>query len=158
MNLVAFVAGLVFAAGLCVAGMTQPSKVLGFLDFTGKWDPALAFVMVGAIGVSAVAYRIAARRSATFLGERFHFHGAARAVRPRLLVGAALFGVGWGLSGLCPGPAIVSLAGAEPGILVFLAAMIVGIVVANRVDRRARAEIRSYEADKPSLNEMDGAK
>jgi len=131
---VAFVSGLLFAAGLSVAGMTQPGKVLAFLDVTGAWDPSLALVMVGAIGVAAVAFRIAARMRAPIVGDRFHVSDARGSASPRLVAGAALFGVGWGLSGLCPGPAIVSLAGGQLGAVTFVASMLVGLAVVPAVE------------------------
>ena len=122
---VGFASGLLFAVGLAVAGMTQPSKVLGFLDlFGGAWDPSLAFVMVGAIGVYALARRLAPQRS-LFAGAypELRRHGIDR----RLIVGSALFGLGWGLVGYCPGPAIVALGGGLHGSLVFGAAMLFGL-------------------------------
>lgn len=123
-----FLAGLVFAIGLGVAGMTRPGKVAGFLDLTGAWDPSLAMVMVGAIGVYAVA-----ARALTPL-ERPEETGCAPAGAPitaKLLIGSAIFGVGWGLSGYCPGPALVSLAGLGPGVVVFVGAMLGGMKLAS---------------------------
>ena len=123
---VGFVSGLVFAVGLAVAGMTQPSKVLGFLDlFGGAWDPSLGFVMVGAIGVYALARRLAPARP-LFAGEypALRRHGIDR----RLVVGSALFGLGWGLVGYCPGPAVVALGGGLHGSLVFGASLVLGLV------------------------------
>jgi len=124
---VSFVCGLLFAVGLAVAGMTQPSKVLGFLDlFGGKWDPSLAFVMVGAIGVFAVARAFAPRRP-LFASEypTLRRHGIDR----RLVVGSILFGVGWGLIGFCPGPAVVALGAFLPGSLAFGASLLIGMAI-----------------------------
>lgn len=122
---VAFVCGLLFAVGLAVAGMTQPGKVLGFLDlFGGNWDPSLAFVMVGAIGVVAVARALGPRRplfAAAY--PELRRHGIDR----RLVVGSILFGVGWGLIGFCPGPAVVALGAFLPGSLVFGASLLIGM-------------------------------
>ena len=124
-SVVAFVCGLLFAVGLAVAGMTQPSKVLGFLDlFGGKWDPSLAFVMIGAIGVVAAARAFAPRRplfEAAYPALRRH------GVDRRLVVGSILFGVGWGLIGFCPGPAVVALGALLPGSLVFGASLLIGM-------------------------------
>jgi uncharacterized membrane protein YedE/YeeE len=130
-SVVAFLSGLVFSAGLCVSGMTRPSKVLGFLDVFGSWDPSLALVMLGAVSVSAIGFRIARRRVGPVLGGEFSIPGPGRALEARMIAGAALFGVGWGLSGLCPGPAVVSLAGGQMGAFVFLVAMAVGMALSR---------------------------
>lgn len=126
----AAIAGAVFAVGLTVGGMTIPAKVIGFLDVGGAWDPQLAFVMAGAIAVYASLLRIIRRRAAPLLVDRFHWP-TARAIDARLVGGAAIFGVGWGLSGYCPGPALTSLAGGGTSALVFVIAMIGGIAVAR---------------------------
>jgi len=126
------VAGALFGAGLLVSGMTQPSKVVGFLDIGGgAWDPSLAFVMVGAIGVFAIAYRLIARRRRTLFGGPLYLPTAQR-VDAALIGGAAIFGVGWGLAGYCPGPALVSAAAGAAPALVFVGAMIVGMMLARR--------------------------
>jgi uncharacterized membrane protein YedE/YeeE len=117
---------LLFAIGLGVAGMTDPRKVLGFLDVAGRWDASLALVMAGAIGVHLPFLRLVDRRKqAAVPGED--------SVGERLLLGAALFGVGWGLAGYCPGPALVSLASGRSGVLVFVLAMVVGSIAAKSV-------------------------
>jgi hypothetical protein len=127
-RLVAFVCGLVFAAGLGLSGMARPSKVLGFLDVAGDWDPSLALVMGGALGVAFVAFPLVLRRARPAFDARFHL-AAKHPVDARLVVGAALFGVGWGLGGYCPGPAIVALAtGARPTIA-FVLSMAAGMVL-----------------------------
>jgi uncharacterized protein len=141
-ELAAFASGAIFSAGLCLSGMTRPNKILSFLDFFGHWDPSLAFVMVGAIAVSAWAFRVSARGGQRPLfGGRFHVPSANERIAPRLVAGSALFGVGWGLSGLCPGPAVTSLATGELGPLVFVASMLGGMALYRAVPslQRGRA-------------------
>lgn len=133
-NAVAFVSGVVFALGLGLAGMTRPSKILAFLDVAGPWDPSLAFVMVGAIGVHFLFVRVARRSASPRLAPRFAWPLEKR-IDGRLLLGAALFGIGWGLAGYCPGPSLVSLASLAPGVMLFVSAMAVGTFVAGRLDR-----------------------
>jgi uncharacterized membrane protein YedE/YeeE len=135
---VAFATGALFAVGLLISGMTDPAKVIGFLDVGGAWDPTLAFVMAGAIAVHAPFVRFARRLRAPLLAPAFH--GPSRAaVDPTLAAGAAVFGAGWGVSGYCPGPALVSLgAGAAP-VVVFVGATIAGIAVTRVVQRAANA-------------------
>ena len=125
---IAFVVGLVFALGLGLSGMTQPAKVVAFLDVTGRWDASLAFVMLGAIPVFGVIYRLAARRRAPLFAGSFA-DLSRTAIDRRLLAGAAIFGVGWGISGACPGPAFVGLASGTWPPLVFVAAMFAGMAV-----------------------------
>jgi uncharacterized membrane protein YedE/YeeE len=125
-----------FAVGLCLAGMTRPRRVLAFLDVFGKWNGSLALVMVGAIAVAAVAFPAAARLATPILGGEFRLPPRRAPVGRDVLVGATLFGVGWGLSGLCPGPAVVALASARVGALVFVASMVAGMVVHDRFYRR----------------------
>lgn len=137
--LTALGAGALFALGLGISGMTQPAKVLGFLDVTGRWDPTLAFVMIGALAVHAVLYRVIRRRRAPLFDSRFDVP-TRRDVDLRLVAGAALFGVGWGLSGQCPGPALTNLATGAPTALVFVVAMAVGMVLHRRVDAAPLAE------------------
>lgn len=129
------VAGLIFAAGLVVSGMAQPAKVIGFLDFSGRWDPTLAFVMLGAVGVTFAATRAAARRSRPLFCDRFVPPGRS-AVDLRLVCGSAIFGIGWGLSGFCPGPALVSFGGGAQAALWFVPALVVGMLLFHRLDRR----------------------
>ena len=123
----ALAAGLVFGAGLCISGMTDPKNITAFLDVTGHWSPNLAGVMLGAIAVHATWLRLAAR-GARAPGASSLMPARARIDRA-LLGGAALFGVGWGMSGYCPGPAIVALGGGSLGTLVFVVAMVVGVVL-----------------------------
>ena len=124
----AFAVGLLFGIGLLVSGMANPAKVLAFLDVTGHWDPSLAFVMAGAVAVSAAGYRVARRRGRPVLAPRLEIP-TRRDLDPRLLVGAALFGVGWGLVGLCPGPALTILSVVPAPAATFVAAMAVGMLM-----------------------------
>lgn len=123
---VSFGAGLLFAVGLGLSGMTQPGKVLAFLDVTGDWDPSLALVMAGAIGVHAVFVRIASARAKPYLVETFDLP-RAKQIDARLVLGSALFGAGWGIAGYCPGPALVSLASFHPSALIFVGSMALGM-------------------------------
>ena len=125
-TLVAFVAGLVFGLGLLLSGMADPAKVLGFLDLAGAWDPSLMFVMGGAIGVGAVAFAAARRRTRSLLGEAMQWP-TKTGIDRRLVAGALLFGAGWGLAGFCPGPAIVALGLGQAKAVVFVAAMLAGM-------------------------------
>lgn len=127
---VAFACGLTFALGLGVGGMTKPARVLAFLDVAGDWDPRLALVMLGAIAVYAPAYRLARRRGHPVLAPAFDLP-TRRTIDGPLVAGAVLFGVGWGLAGLCPGPALTSLASGEPAAVLFVAAMLVGMALAR---------------------------
>lgn len=124
----AAISGAVFALGLVISGMTDPGRVTAFLDVTGSWDPTLAFVMAAAILVHAPLARIVRRRTAPVFDSKFHLPERTK-IEPRLVIGAGLFGVGWGLSGYCPGPALVSLGGAATPVLVFVGAMVAGIVI-----------------------------
>jgi hypothetical protein len=134
----AFACGLVFAVGLALAGMTNPAKVVGFLDVTGAWDPSLAFVMGPALAVSAVAWRVSRRAAAPVLGGTFP-EPPSGGIDARLVVGAVIFGIGWGASGYCPGPAIVSAA-VVPGAPAFVAAMLVGMIAADRAAALGRLQ------------------
>ncbi len=131
-NVTAFGCGLLFALGLGLSGMTQPSKIIGFLDVAGPWDPSLAFVMLGALGVHFLFVRRAQRGGTPRFASSFSWPAPA-AVDARLVAGAAIFGVGWGLSGYCPGPALVSLVTLTPAVLLFVSAMAVGAVAASRM-------------------------
>ncbi len=128
---IGFVAGLLFGLGLIVGGMTDPARVLGFLDIAGAWDPSLIFVMLGAVVTTALGYRLVLARPRPLCDRDFHLPTAKR-IDSRLLLGAALFGTGWGLAGYCPGPVIVSLAGAQSGAWVMFAAMLAGWWVVDR--------------------------
>ena len=138
-QLVAMLCGVVFAAGLGLSGMTKPSKVMGFLDFFGAWDPSLALVMVGAIGVNAAVYwGIVRRRPKPLLVEHFRF-ATQMLVDRRLVLGAAIFGVGWGLGGYCPGPAVVSVMSGGLSAVAFVAAMLAGMWICGTAEARLSA-------------------
>jgi uncharacterized protein len=132
--IVALLAGIVFALGLGISGMTNPEKVLGFLDVAGRWDPSLAFVMIGAIAVHVGAARWAMRAPHPLWSSRF-FPGTRRDLDLPLVVGAALFGLGWGTAGYCPGPAIVDLAAPSPSLITFVLAMVAGTLLSQRTRR-----------------------
>jgi uncharacterized protein len=121
-------AGAVFGLGLIVSGMANPEKVLGFLDLAGAWDPSLAFVMAGAVAVAAVAFALARRRTVSLLGLQMKLP-TARNLDRRLVVGSMLFGAGWGIAGLCPGPALVALGAGEAKAMVFVVAMLGGMAL-----------------------------
>jgi uncharacterized membrane protein YedE/YeeE len=143
--LVSFASGIVFALGLGISGMTRPIKVIGFLDFAGNWDASLAFVMIGAIAVYFTAYRLIRKRSAPLLAEKFSVP-ERKDIDLNLIVGAAMFGAGWGLGGFCPGPAITSLASGAAPVAVFVIAMGVGIYLHNMVNGLGRFGIRPLPA------------
>ena len=132
--LAAFLAGLLFGVGLIVSGMTDPGKVIGFLDLAGSWDPSLAFVMVGAILVGFFAFMSAQRRTRTFLGGAMQLP-QKRDVDARVIVGSTVFGVGWGVAGFCPGPALVSFGSGQDKAAVFVAAMLLGMLVYTVAER-----------------------
>jgi uncharacterized protein len=136
--LVSLLAGLLFGIGLMVSGMANPAKVLGFLDLAGRWDPSLALVMAGAIAVASAAFVAARRRGRSLLGLPMRLP-AETAVTPRLVLGSAAFGVGWGLAGLCPGPALVALGAGYPKAWGFVAAMVVGMAVFELAERARSA-------------------
>ena len=124
----ALAAGTLFGAGLTLSGMTDPQRVRGFLDLFGRWDPTLAFVMGGAVMVMVVAWRLRSRMGHPLFAEKFVLPGRSN-LDSRLIGGSALFGIGWGLAGLCPGPAIASLALAPAAVLPFVVAMLAGMAI-----------------------------
>ena len=130
----ALVSGLVFGIGLIVSGMTSPQKVSSFLDLAGDWDPSLGLVMGGAIGIGLFAFAIARRRSTTLLGGPMRLPNK-RTIDVRLVVGSMLFGIGWGIAGLCPGPAIVALGAGNGTALLFVAAMLGGMSLVDVLER-----------------------
>jgi uncharacterized membrane protein YedE/YeeE len=130
----AFFAGLVFGIGLLVSGMTDPGKVQGFLDVAGAWDPSLAFVMAGAIAVGFFAFALAKRRAQAFLGAAMRLP-QRRDIDARLVGGSIVFGIGWGLAGFCPGPALVSLGSGEAKAAVFVAGMLAGMLAYTLLER-----------------------
>lgn len=133
----AWLAGLVFGLGLLLSGMADPAKVLGFLDLAGAWDPSLMFVMGGAIAVAAVAFFVARDRTTSFLGAEMKLP-TARDIDRRLVVGGLMFGVGWGLAGFCPGPALVAIGLGEGKALVFVVAMLAGMGLFELIEGRRR--------------------
>lgn len=133
-NLSALGAGALFGVGLAVSGMTKPAKVVGFLDLSGAWDPSLAFVMVGAIAVHLVAYLLVKRRTRPLFDARFHMP-TRKDIDARLVIGAAIFGVGWGLGGFCPGPGLVSAASGSAAAIAFVVAMTAGMKAEHGLSR-----------------------
>ncbi len=132
MNLfVAVLIGAVFGAGLMISGMSNPANVLNFLDLAGKWDARLAFVMGGAVMVTAVGFPLLMRRVKPLLADKFNWP-TANAIDKKLLLGASLFGVGWGLAGYCPGPAIASVGAGSGDMLIFIPALVLGMWVATK--------------------------
>jgi len=142
--------GLIFGAGLLISGMVQPTKVLGFLDIVGAWDPSLAVVMVAALAVSIPGFMLARRHARPFLATQ-SFWPTKIGLDRSLVIGSALFGVGWGLVGLCPGPALENLATLSPGVIAFVVAMSAGMVL-HDFWQRSRLTIRREAA----LTSTDG--
>lgn len=128
----ALLAGTLFGAGLAISGMTDPGKVVGFLDLAGRWDPSLAFVMGAALCISLPTFQLLSGRPAPLLDSRFYLP-TRRDLDTRLIAGAVLFGVGWGIAGLCPGPAVANLASGSPEVLGFVVAMIAGMWLRDRL-------------------------
>ena len=147
-SFILFAVGLVFGTGLYLSGMTQPSKVQGFLDISGRWDPSLAFVMAGAIAVGLVAFSVVKRRSRTFLGDELQLPPIGKVDKP-LVVGSFIFGVGWGLSGVCPGPAIFNVGLFDLPTVIFVVSMAVGMAL-ERV-------IKNLPASKPTTEPAPAA-
>ena len=131
-TLMGYLAGLLFGLGLAIGGMTDPARVIGFLDIAGDWDPTLIFVLGGAVVTTFIGYRLVWKRGTPWLGSRFALP-TRRDLDARLLGGAALFGIGWGLSGYCPGPAVASIAGLSVPLAAMLVAMVGGWWLARRV-------------------------
>ena len=131
-NLTALLSGLLFGLGLIASGMANPAKVQGFLDISRAWDPSLAFVMGGAIAVASLAFALARRRERAWSGALFEWP-ASVGIDTRLLCGGALFGIGWGLAGFCPGPALVAMSSGMTEAWIFGAAMIAGMVLHDRL-------------------------
>jgi len=132
--LAAFGAGLLFGLGLLLSGMADPGKVIGFLDLAGRWDPSLAFVMAGAIAVGAFAFAFGRRRARSFLGGAMHIP-TRRDIDARLVLGSVVFGIGWGIGGFCPGPALVSFGSGQDKAAVFVAAMLGGMLFYQAAER-----------------------
>ena len=139
----ALMVGLVFGLGLIVSGMANPAKVLGFLDLFGRWDPSLAFVMAGAIAVAAPAFAFVGQRRGSRLSGALKLPTSRRIDRP-LVLGSLAFGIGWGIAGFCPGPALVALGMGLPKALIFVAAMLAGMLLFEGLERlRARPRLPS---------------
>lgn len=150
--LAAFGCGFLFALGLVLGGMTQPSKVVGFLDFTGAWDPSLAFVMGGALATHAAARRWIVRRSRPLLSAQY-LVPTRTDVDAALVAGAAIFGIGWGLGGFCPGPAIVAFGGGTNAALVVVPAMLAGMLLHDRMIARPHPQTDvSHAAARPGTD------
>ncbi|MBM3389276.1 MAG: hypothetical protein FJY26_07230 [Betaproteobacteria bacterium] len=130
-----FLIGLLFGFGLILSGMTDPGKVIGFLDLFGTWDPSLAFVMGGAVAVGVVAFGLAKKRTANVLGSAMRLP-TSDDIDARLILGSVLFGAGWGLAGFCPGPALVSLGAGQDKAVVFVVGMVLGMLVFEVLERR----------------------
>ncbi len=143
--------GLIFGAGLLISGMVQPTRVLGFLDIFGAWDPSLAVVMAAALAVAVPGFRLAGRRTGPLLA-RDYFWPTKAGIDAPLVIGAALFGIGWGLVGLCPGPALESLATLSPGVILFVVAMAAGMAL-HEVWQKSRPTVRP---DSPFARATDG--
>ncbi len=134
-RMIEFVLGLLFGLGLLISGMTDPSKVLGFLDLAGTWDPSLAFVMGGGVMVGLLGFGWAKKKATSLSGQAFQWPDLTQIDRP-LVFGSLMFGVGWGLAGFCPGPALVSMAAGHDKALVFVLAMVAGMVLLDRLKKR----------------------
>ena len=132
--LVSLLCGMIFGVGLIIAQMTNPAKVIGFLDISGQWDPSLAFVMAGAVAVFSIGYRLALRRHVPVFEKRFIVPEKTRLDKP-LIIGSLIFGAGWGLAGFCPGPAIVSSGFGDPRVWAFVAAMLAGMALLRALQR-----------------------
>lgn len=138
-SLAALVVGFVFAIGLGLSGMTQPQKVIGFLDLFGNWDPSLIFVMAGAIVVHFITYKLIRKRKSPLLSPDWHVP-TKKEITPALMLGSFIFGVGWGLGGFCPGPAITSLASFDKTPALFVISMLVGMFLFRAVDKKLKLQ------------------
>lgn len=137
MNILGFATGLLFGLGLLLAGMANPAKVQGFLDLAGLWDPSLAFVMGGGIGVAIVFFTLAKRTPKTLLTHEDMKLPTSTVIDQRLMIGSALFGIGWGIGGICPGPALVLVGTGSPDGVLFAAAMLAGMLIFERLPKKA---------------------
>lgn len=133
-NLAALIAGLIFGTGIAVSGMINPAKVLNFFDIAGTWDPSLIFVMGAALLVALIGYRLVLKRPRPVFDTMFHLP-TRRDLDPTLIVGSAIFGIGWGIAGFCPGGALPALGLFQPDAVIFVGAMIAGIAIARRIRR-----------------------
>jgi uncharacterized membrane protein YedE/YeeE len=135
MKLMSLIAGLLFGIGLIVSGMVNPDKVIGFLDITGEWDPALMFVMGGAVTFNLFSFMFIKKKATPITGKEFHWP-TKKDIDCRLIVGSSLFGIGWGLAGICPGPGLVNISTLNPKALVFVGSMIIGMIIFKLVDKK----------------------
>lgn len=138
-GLAALAVGFIFALGLGISGMTQPQKVIGFLDLFGQWDPSLIFVMVGGIIVHFLTYKLIRKRTSPLLSTQWHVP-TKKDITPALLIGSFIFGVGWALGGFCPGPAVTSLASFEKTPLIFVISMVVGMYLFKLLDSKLKIQ------------------
>ena len=134
-RMIEFIVGLLFGLGLLISGMTDPGKVLGFLDLAGTWDPSLAFVMGGGVMVGLLGFGLAKKKTTSLSGQAFHWPDMTQIDRP-LVLGSLMFGAGWGLAGFCPGPALVAMASGNDKALVFVLAMLAGMALFGRFKKR----------------------
>ena len=169
--LYSFLAGLIFGIGLIVSGMWNPAKVLGFLDLAGKWDPSLLLTMGGAIAVGVIAFAFAGRRTVTLIDTPMHLP-TAREIDAKLMGGAAVFGVGWGLAGFCPGPAVVALGIGHVKAFLFVVAMLAGMGIFELIERKrakpaggsgahgdsAARKAHAHDAHHPGVHPAKGAR
>ena len=137
-HLTSFVVGVLFALGLGISGMTQPQNILGFLDLFGDWDPSLIFVMAGAVSVHGLAYYLIKRRSSPLFATEFHWPKESQ-ITKKLIIGSALFGMGWGLSGFCPGPGLTSLASGQSQSLLFVVSLAFGMFLHKKFQDRQKS-------------------
>lgn len=136
-GLAALVVGFIFAIGLGLSGMTQPQKVIGFLDLFGHWDPSLIFVMAGGVMVHFITYRFIIKRKSPLFSPVWHVP-TKREITPALIIGSVLFGIGWGLAGFCPGPAVTSLASFQIQPFIFVISMLIGMFLFRQLDKKLK--------------------
>ena len=136
-NISALICGFLFGLGLAISEMVNPAKVLGFLDITGNWDPSLIFVMAAGLAVTMLTFRFILKQPRPLFESQFHLPSQSKTIDRQLITGAAIFGIGWGLVGYCPGPAIASLAYGQTETVIFLVAMMAGLYVSRRFRRSA---------------------
>lgn len=140
------ITGFLFGLGLCLSGMTSPAVIQGFLDIAGAWNPALVFVMAGGVAVTFLGYRLIVPKSRPLWAEKFSLPASTR-IDLRLLAGAAIFGIGWGLAGYCPGPAVVSLASGRPSVFLFVLSMLAGMILVRWIQGTSRATMTPEAAE-----------
>jgi uncharacterized membrane protein YedE/YeeE len=141
-----FLSGIIFAIGLGVSGMTDANKVIGFLNVAGSWDPALAFVMVGAIGAHLATFKLVTGRPSPLFATKFHLP-TNQEINTKLAIGSSLFGIGWGLGGFCPGPGIVSVTSGAPMALSFTGSLIVGMLLFNLTNKMMTVPVESAQGE-----------